>query len=1470
MAKKKSRQKKGLRKPSASQRAKATGTLPRNADLGVPRAEVKRFMALYDARRLQEAEAAARELTQQYPQSAFAWKALGTTLLEGGRVDQALEHLHRSVELNDTDPLSLTSLAAVYYQQGDNDQAVRYQSRAVELQPDYAPAQYRLAEMLQSAGKQFKALEHAKQAQELGYDDFRSRVLLGSLLYQTKYFSGALEIYRRLEQEYPGSAPVYNNLGNLYKDIGQYQLSEAYYQKAMEERPDYVMAYSNIFFAKHYNPEVTQQEIIDFAKGWDARFALPALPSPTNRRDPAKPLRVGLISSGFRIHPVGQMIATALEHSRPDIHYYAYSTNDHDDHVTHKIREATRVWRPIRHLGQEAVAQLIRDDAIDVLIDLSGHGDGSCLQAISMRPAPICIKWVGGLVNTMGVESIDYLLSDAIETPEGVDDQYTEKLIRLPDDYICYMPCPYAPSTTSLPAIKNHYVTLGCLNNPAKISDKLLAEWAKLMHELPESRLLLRGAQYESEDFCRWIRDTLADQGIDAHRVILEGPAKHQEFLETYQRIDIALDTWPYSGGLTTCEALLMGVPVVTLPGPTFAGRHSATHLINAGLQELVTSSWEEYRQRVLELANDLPNLAVIRAGLRTILHYSPVCDAPRFANHFNNALRAVWVRYCEEKSPEALTFNKEGELWFEDDKQPIELPEARSEEKAESEAFQWQLDEPITIIDNAAVLPRHPDYAKWMASGHLAVISFDPASLLNNRVEELQEHGELHHYPHALLGDGQPATLYATLDAEKGSTLKPLPETQQPEYLRDKLKVLAELPINTVRLDDIEGLPSVDMLVLDDLHDAMKVLENGEQTLKNTLLIQVKVVFQPTHERQPSLAEVQHWMAFRGFRFYRFNDEQYRSHLPDSIPVQNRQATELVSTDAIFLPSHERTSLLSDAQRTKLAFMLHTVFGAKDMAYYLLKDVSGDKAGCYLNENWLARPLNNNMRKGGRAIDSIQEVANYLREASISSFRPNHSLPGSLVVSLTSYSSRFDNLYLTLRSLMLQEVSPDHLILWIAEEEKKELPKNVWELEQYGLNIRFCENIRSYKKIVPSLREYPDSFIVTADDDLYYDSKWLKGLVDSWDGDERTVIAHRAHKVVLNDKGRPLPYKKWKWEVGEKEPVDGLIFPTSGAGVLWPPHVFHSDVTYVRRFMELCPSADDIWLYWMASLNGAKVKRSTYEFRFIEWPNNGVSPLWKENVIGGGNDRQIEKLMGFYSNPFFVSREVEASKGVSFFYAGEKVSFFLPNERDHIQKIIKGSSSFYELKMLEDIRSRVSAGGVILDVGANIGNHSVYFGMFCEASKVFSFEPHPSIYKVLERNVSENGLSDKVVCCNFGVGEKDGKATVSFYDESNVGMSRLEVSGGGDVKVVSLDGFCEELGVDVDLIKIDVEGMEPDVIKGASRVIDKFSPILYVEAGDSTAFEKVNFILEGYGYEPVAKFNATATYLFLKGGFHV
>ncbi|WP_444677466.1 hypothetical protein [Halomonas sp. E19] len=209
--------------------------------------------------------------------------------------------------------------------------------------------------------------------------------------------------------------------------------------------------------------------------------------------------------------------------------------------------------------------------------------------------------------------------------------------------------------------------------------------------------------------------------------------------------------------------------------------------------------------------------------------------------------------------------------------------------------------------------------------------------------------------------------------------------------------------------------------------------------------------------------------------------------------------------------------------------------------------------------------------------FSSIQDVMAYLENVPLKKKLANHTLPGELVVSLTSYKARFDNLHLTLRSLLLQEMWPDHIILWIAEEEKGALPPSVLELKKYGLSIRFCEDIRSYKKIVPTLREHPDSFIVTADDDIYYEPNWLKGLIESWDSEYKSVMAHRAHKIRLDEKGHPLPYKQWKWQVGPEEPADGLIVPTGCAGVLYPLGFFIK--TWLTK-VSLCSYAQALMIF--------------------------------------------------------------------------------------------------------------------------------------------------------------------------------------------------------------------------------------------------------------------------------------------------
>ena len=1181
--------------------------------------------------------------TQRHPADPDAWLKLGQLQARQQDFEAAKTSLETAVELRPSHHGQEEWLGYIAHKQHRLQDALQHLKQAQSLAPESAFGLVTLSRLYLDLGGTSQALDYAQKAWQLDSKDLHVIDALASSLGASYRFDEAADTYDYLTTLAPHSHAPWNSAGNMRRELGM--LDEAYrcYRKASKLAPNDAIAYSNHLTALHYDPRASHADIAEFARSWQRRFAPKAneLPPRPTRSDKSygRHLTIGLLSDGLRQHPVGKMIVSCLENlAASQITLVVYTTSDVNDLLTRRIRAKTQKWQPIRHLSDGELTQQIRDDEIDILIDLSGHNAGTRMRAIAMQPAPLIVKWVGGLINTTGVEAIDYLISDHIETPTGEDNYYTEKLIRLPDDYIVFDPPEKLPTLSELPAKRNGYITLACFNNPTKLNDVTLKQWASIMHELPDSRLMLKGRPYTSESFCERLYTTLEAEGIARERLIIEGPGSNYEMLDAYNRADIALDPWPYSGGLTTCESFIMGVPVVTLPGPTFAGRHSATHLVNAGMPELVVNSWEEYRARVIELASDLESLGTIRQHLRDVLLQSPVCDGPRFAQHFTDAMRAIWQRYCDDKAPAALTFNKEGEARFEDEDAPVEIHYAAPPE--DNSTFQWQFEGKLIAVDNGGQLLNNDVIRQLLQREALELIAFDPSSRALEA--SLKQHKGVHYYPNVTLGDGQPSQLHACLDPKMSSSLKPLSDEYQPEAIRKSCQVLTRLPLSTITIDSIEGLPAIDWLVLDDLNDATAILDNGTQALKDTLLLQVKIAFQPTHERQPNFAELQHWASRNGFRFYRLHEPQHRSHLPEEVPEAQRQATELTSADALLLPSHERMEALSDNQRTRLAFLLHTVFGVKDVVYSLLENINEGNAQSYLYEEGMLALE----RQEKRVFENINDVITYLEKAKINPIKSNHSLPGHLVVSLTSYKARFNNLHLTLRSLLLQETQPDLLILWIAEHEKNDIPNNVWELEQYGLSVRFCEDLRSYKKIVPTLVEQPDSFIVTADDDIYYKPDWLQELVASWDGNYTTVTAHRAHKMLLDNKGGPAPYRSWKWQVGPEEVADGFIVPTGCGGVMYPPDVFHKDVTKPEIFMDLCPDADDIWLYWMASLNGAKAKRSDYNFQLIEWPNEVGTGLWQSNIYKNENDRKIQKMANRYGLKF--SKENKAKENLT------------------------------------------------------------------------------------------------------------------------------------------------------------------------------------------------------------------------------
>ncbi len=892
--------------------------------------------------------AQARRQIQKRPNDAGAWKMLGAVQLQAQQPDEARQSFLRATQLADNDHEAYRLLGETEQKLGNFPGAERALQRALELNPENVDALGLLAFRYYESGKASMALELIERAESLAPANNYVTALKANILARLFRYDEAIVLVDRLIERDPRNYSHWNNAGNLRRDLGLLDEADVYYRKSIELPPYSEQPFSNRITAMHYNPRCSREAIFEALKEWETRYGpkyIPQRPTPEDRRADRR-LRIGMISDGFRNHPVGRMIVSTLENlDTKDVELFAYNSNSDIDPLTARINRCVRMSL-IMHMDDAQLAQRIRDDRIDILIDLAGHNAGSRSRVMAMQPAPLQLKWVGGLINTTGLHAMDYLLSDAIESPVGDDAFYTEKLIRMPGDYICYQAPEYTPPVSELPAISNGYITLGCFNNPTKVNEVLLAEWAGLMRDLPGSRLFLKGMQYNSETLCQRIRQIMAGHGIEAQRLLIEGPASAPDLLKAYSRVDIALDPWPYSGGLTTCEALLMGVPVVTLPGPTFAGRHSATHLVNAGMPELVVDDWEGYRARVIELASDLDSLATIRRHLREVLVQSPLCDAPRFARHFTDAMRAIWQRYCEGKSPAALTLDAEGHAWFEGESEPMLLRHPAPPRSAED--FSFAFEGKIITLDHGGVLAGGQGFPALQAMGAFATIAFDPCSVVKNAAE-LQGQGELHHYPHVALGNGEEATLYTCLDPAMTGTLEPLPAERQLPNHQQGTQVLARLPITTLRLDDIEGLDSIDWLLLDNLNDSLSILENGEQALANTLLVQVRVNFVPTHKNQPELTQISHWLSRHGFSFYRLQQLQHGSLCatePGLGPAL--QDTHLLSADVLFVPDRVRMAALSNNQRLKLAFVLHSVYRIRDLAAALLAEVAPSQAERY------------------------------------------------------------------------------------------------------------------------------------------------------------------------------------------------------------------------------------------------------------------------------------------------------------------------------------------------------------------------------------------------------------------------------------------------------------------------------------------------------------------------------------------
>ncbi len=449
----------------------------------------------------------------------------------------------------------------------------------------------------------------------------------------------------------PDYAEAYLNLGVVLKEQGQLDEAIKSCNKAIQLKPDYTEAHSNLLMALNYTTDLDPTHAITMARKFGKFITENAQMRFSNYQGLSAPkkLRVGFVSGDFHRHPVGHFLESVLSHINPDrIELIAYSADSTIDDLSKRIKPFFSKWEPIYNQSDEAVANMIHSDEVHILVDLSGHTACNRLPVFGWKPAPVQVSWLGYFATT-GLNEMDYLLGDPYVTPPEYDSHFTERIWRLPKTRWCFTPPNVNIDVAELPALNNGYITFGCFNNLTKMNDKVVELWSKVLESIPNSRLLLKSKQFRDKSVQEDIIQRFNIQGIKSERITLEGPEHREKYFAAYNRIDIALDPFPFTGGTTSVECLWMGVPVLTLAGDSLVSRQGVGILMNIGLPDWIAENKKAYIEKSIFFASDLEKLATLRSGLREQILTSPLFDAKNFAQDFEKSLWEMWGQYLQK-----------------------------------------------------------------------------------------------------------------------------------------------------------------------------------------------------------------------------------------------------------------------------------------------------------------------------------------------------------------------------------------------------------------------------------------------------------------------------------------------------------------------------------------------------------------------------------------------------------------------------------------------------------------------------------------------------------------------------------------------------------------------------------------------------------------------------------------------------
>jgi predicted O-linked N-acetylglucosamine transferase (SPINDLY family) len=550
------------------------------------------------------------------PVSTTALLALAQQAVAAGRLPQAQDAYLVVLERDARSYDALSGMGQLAERAGDTEAAAHYYATLVDAHPD----------------------------------DARAHFALGNFFTRQYEFPRARSCYRRVVEIDPAAAGAWNNLGNVEKYLGNLRESIACYDRSVACDPDNATLHSNALISLYYDTSTSHEELFARHQAWAQRHAACYYPrgrSWPNRKDPSRRLRVGYVSGSLDGRVLGHFLRHVFPyHDRAQLTSYAYSGTRHADEMTKELASAFDHWRDIGTLDDNTVAAQVERDGIDVLVDLDGHTPDARLLVFARKPAPVQITWLG-YWNTTGMTTVDYILTDPHTTPPHCPQRFTERALHLAESRFCYAPVPYAPEVAPLPSLVRDVFTFGSFNRYDKLGPELIGCWCEILRRVPASRLVIKNSAIAVPHAREELSRRFAAHGIAQQRIDLRARSPHAAMLAEYGDVDLGLDTFPYNGGLTTCEALWMGVPMVAQEEERMISRQTAAMLRLVGAAEFVAGTRDEYVELAAHWAQQRERLAGVRAALRERMRTSALCDGARFTRHLETALRSAWQRYC-------------------------------------------------------------------------------------------------------------------------------------------------------------------------------------------------------------------------------------------------------------------------------------------------------------------------------------------------------------------------------------------------------------------------------------------------------------------------------------------------------------------------------------------------------------------------------------------------------------------------------------------------------------------------------------------------------------------------------------------------------------------------------------------------------------------------------------------------------